>query len=351
MDADEVDEFDLRGVCDTPGLVDLLRKLKQRSGLTLRELEERARARGVFLARSTVSDMLRGTRLPSRETLAAFVRACGAPETDVHAWLEARQRAEDGVRPSDQAPAPDPADAAGTVRTRSKAVAPRLGRLRLARSWALAGAVTTSLVAVTAWALSAAVEPSSPSAASSRSSASPASSPTADRSTDSAARKSLRGFAEIRPARTPHLCLTEGRDTRGEYRNAVAAQLPCEEARPPHTYLRPVDTAASSTPYFIEWQHPQHGRGCLTQRRKGPGQDLLEPWPWKSCDDTRAYQHFRIEPVGPPRKATGMRYRLRLEGTRDCVGLRDDSTETGADMTVEPCSGAPDQEFLISAAA
>jgi hypothetical protein len=200
----------------------------------------------------------------------------------------------------------------------------RLGGLRRRTwGWILAGSVTTGLVVVTAWTLSAAV-------------GSPPPSP-----------NSLRGYAEIRPARTPHLCLTEGRDTRGEYLNAVAAQLPCEEARPPHTYLRPVDPAASRTPYFIEWQHPEHDAGCLTLRRGGPGKDLLEPWPWKNCDATRAYQQFRIEPVG----RAGDRYRLRLEGTQRCVGLRDDSTETGADATVEPCNGTTDQEFLIRAAA
>ncbi len=46
VDTDGVGEFDLRGAGDAAALVGLLRELKQRSGLTLRELEERARARG-----------------------------------------------------------------------------------------------------------------------------------------------------------------------------------------------------------------------------------------------------------------------------------------------------------------
>jgi transcriptional regulator with XRE-family HTH domain len=337
VSTDGVGKLDLQGVSDAADLVDLLRELKQRSGLTLRELEERARARGELLARSTVSDMLRGIRLPAPGTVAAFVRACGAHETDVEAWLEARRRAEEAAsaRPSEPAPDPDPGNDAGARRTRSWVTALRPGGLtRRARSWVLAGEITTGLVAVVLWTLSMALG------------AAPSSSPTVPPDVDTAARE-LRGFAEIRPARTPRLCLTEGRDTRGEYLNAVAAQLPCEEARPPHTYLRPVEPTAASTSYFIEWQHPQHGRGCLTVRREGPGKDLLEPWPWKSCDATRAYQHFRIEPA----TTTDARYRLRLEGTQRCVGLRDDSTETGADATVEPCSKAADQEFLIRAAA
>ncbi|MGW7042165.1 helix-turn-helix domain-containing protein [Streptomyces avermitilis] len=344
MSSDRSEALDLRGVRDTAALAVLLRELKERSGLTLRELEGRAQTRGELLARSTVSDILRGTRLPGPETLAAYVRACGAAEADVPAWLEARQRAEEGpgARPPEAAPGPGPADAdvdadadGAARRPRSWMAAMRLGGLRRrARWWILAGAVTAALAAVSVWTLSAVGSP-------------PPSSPASSAGPKAAAAKSLRGFVEIRPARSPHLCLTEGRDTQGEYLNAVAAQLPCAEARPPHTYLRPVDPDASRTTYFIEWQHPQHGRGCLTLRREGPGQDLLEPWPWKSCDATRSYQHFRIEPVG----RTANRYLLRLEGTRRCVGMRDDSTETGADVTVEPCDGTADQEFLISSAA
>ncbi|MFL1898115.1 RICIN domain-containing protein [Streptomyces tauricus] len=278
--------------------------------------------------------------------------ACGVAEADVPAWLTAGQRAEEQTDAPPPDPAPVPVDIDGTARRpRSWVAAGRLGRLRRRRSrWILAGAVTATPAAVSVWTLSTAVgspptDPPADSSASTGSSASADSSASAG--SETATTKPSRGFAEIRPARSPHLCLTEGRDTRGEYMNAVAAQLPCEEARPPHTYLRPVDPAASRTTYFIEWQHPQHGPDCLTLRREGPGKDLLEPWPWKSCDATRTYQHFRIEPVG--RSAT--RYVLRLEGTRRCVGLRDDSTKTGADVTVERCDGTANQEFLISSAA
>ncbi|GHG93438.1 hypothetical protein Srubr_33620 [Streptomyces rubradiris] len=337
VSTDSVGKLDPQGVSDAAALVQLLRELKQRSGLTLRELEERARARGELLARSTVSDMLRGIRLPAPGTVAAFVRACGAHETDVDAWLEARQRAEEAAsaRPSGPAPDPDPDIVAGARRTRSRVTALRLGGLtRRARSWVLVGELTTCLVAVAVWALSAVLGAAPPS-------------PAVPPDVNTAARDSLRGFAEIRPARTPQLCLTEGRDTQGAYLNAVAAQLPCEEARPPHTYLRPVEPSAATTSYFIEWQHPQHGWGCLTVRREGPGKDLLEPWPSRSCDAHRAYQHFRIEPAA----TTDGRYRLRLEGTQRCVGLRGDSTEKGADAMVEPCGKAADQEFLIRSAA
>ncbi|MFB7495685.1 helix-turn-helix domain-containing protein [Streptomyces sp. NPDC056161] len=340
MGADRVGESELCAVRDVAALVGLLRELKQWSGLSLRELEERARCQGEFLARSTVSDMLRGKHPPAPGTLAAFVRACGAPETDVRFWLAAARRAEEGTgaAASGPAPGPYPSNAAEARRPAGLRV-PALTALRFGgprrrpRLWMLAAAVATGLVAVVVRTNSQA-EPPPPA-------------PRASPEVAAVAEDSLRGYVEIRPARTPQLCLSEGRDTRGEYVHAVAAQLPCEEARPPHTYLRPVDTAASRTPYFIEWQHPVNGRGCLTLRREGPGKDLLEPWPARSCDATRTYQHFRIEPVGP----ADARFRIRQEGTRRCVGLRDDATESGADVTMEPCNGATDQEFLIRTAA
>ncbi|MFI7135143.1 tetratricopeptide repeat protein [Nonomuraea sp. NPDC050153] len=82
---------DPRRARDVADFVALLRRLKQRSGCTYRELEERAASRGEVLARSTIADTLRRQALPRAETLVAFLRAC-APEQDVEAWTEARDR-------------------------------------------------------------------------------------------------------------------------------------------------------------------------------------------------------------------------------------------------------------------
>ncbi|MGV9213598.1 ATP-binding protein [Micromonospora sp. RB23] len=71
--------------------VGLLRRLKEDSGCTYRQLEQRAARRGVVLARSTIADTLRRDALPRPDTLIAFVRAC-APGQDVRAWLAARNR-------------------------------------------------------------------------------------------------------------------------------------------------------------------------------------------------------------------------------------------------------------------
>ncbi|MFE2671379.1 helix-turn-helix domain-containing protein [Streptomyces mirabilis] len=54
-----------------------MRRLKERSGLTYRELEVKAARNGDMLARSTLADVLGRTNLPRPDVLAAFVRACG----------------------------------------------------------------------------------------------------------------------------------------------------------------------------------------------------------------------------------------------------------------------------------
>ncbi|MFE7560111.1 RICIN domain-containing protein [Kitasatospora sp. NPDC057500] len=69
----------------------LLRGLKERSGLSFRQLEERAAERGEVLPRSTVADLLRRDALPRPEVLLAFLHACGA-DADTDAWLAARHR-------------------------------------------------------------------------------------------------------------------------------------------------------------------------------------------------------------------------------------------------------------------
>lgn len=76
---------------DVPKFIGLLRLLKQHSGRTLRQLEEKAAEQDSVLPRSTVADMLRGTGLPRPELLAAFVRACD-DEQRLAQWLRVRER-------------------------------------------------------------------------------------------------------------------------------------------------------------------------------------------------------------------------------------------------------------------
>lgn len=83
---------------DTAAFVELMRKLKDQSGLTYRQLQVRATERGDVLARSTLANVLNRNTLPHPEILAAFVRAC-ADDQRVDAWLEARDRIAAGEVP------------------------------------------------------------------------------------------------------------------------------------------------------------------------------------------------------------------------------------------------------------
>ncbi|WP_375708365.1 helix-turn-helix domain-containing protein [Actinomadura sp. K4S16] len=75
--------------------VSSLRHLKQRSGISYRQLERRAEAAGDTLPRSTIAQALTGETLPRRETVEAFVRACLGPEqavTEAAQWLAVYDR-------------------------------------------------------------------------------------------------------------------------------------------------------------------------------------------------------------------------------------------------------------------
>ncbi|MEU9782879.1 helix-turn-helix domain-containing protein [Streptomyces phaeochromogenes] len=82
-----------------------LRRLKDRSGLSYRQLEERAAERGEVLPRSTLADVLRHDALPRPEMLTAFLNACGAGH-EAEEWLAARNRIAEtepsGTRPDQE---------------------------------------------------------------------------------------------------------------------------------------------------------------------------------------------------------------------------------------------------------
>ncbi|MGX7674346.1 ATP-binding protein [Plantactinospora sp. DSM 117369] len=67
-----------------------LRQLRLWSGLTYRQLAERARKGGDSLPASTVATALHRTTLPKRDTVEMFVRACGLDQASVAAWVAAR---------------------------------------------------------------------------------------------------------------------------------------------------------------------------------------------------------------------------------------------------------------------
>ncbi|MER7763312.1 helix-turn-helix domain-containing protein [Streptomyces sp. NPDC097619] len=118
---------------DAIEFIDLMRALKERSGFTYRQLEERAAARGEVLARSTLAGVLGGRTLPRPELLAVFVRACGDGERTGE-WLQAWGRlagaaAEPPAGPAvtaatDPAPVPPAAPATGSTGSTGPAPTP-----------------------------------------------------------------------------------------------------------------------------------------------------------------------------------------------------------------------------------
>lgn len=321
---------------DAAGFVASMQRLKERAGLTYRELEERAARNGDVLARSTLADILRRASLPRPEVLAAFVRACGdGPRVD--AWLDARNRlAEDAAtaavpsavpgpgsgshseadagteteaEPETEAEAPPPAD-------RSPGARPHRAK---ARRGVLAAGLLVPLLALAAWAMF--PDDSDDHGA-------PSGSATASRAP-------VDGWVTVRPLRTPDLCLTDGRDRAGAYPNAVAVQLPCARATVPRTYLEP----AGEGFYRIQWHHPQEGKGCLTVMSSGPVKGMLEP-----RNDCAQATLFHVEPASAD-AADG--FRLRPAHSGRCVGMAGDVGAEGAEAVEERCTGAADQRFLI----
>lgn len=290
-----------------------LRALRIWSGLTYRQLEEKTATQQTLppLPASTIATALRRATLPREQFVEAFTRACGLGDDDVRQWLEARRRiavqASEG-EVDDDARAPDPTPSVPWWRP---------------VAILLAGVVAG--VAGTLGVLAPFDTPSAPP-------------PLSAMPVTGLDIRATGSWARIHPARTPELCLTEGRDRAGGHATAVVAQKPCAQATLPHVFVEPVgqDTVQ------LQWHHPRYGIGCLTLLRDGPGRDLLEPR--DDCADHDSAQRFRIEPFGP---AAAARFRIRPVATEQCLSLRDQDTAADTEVVQGRCSTAPDQEFLI----
>src|SRR5689334_22439042 len=70
--------------------VSQLRRLKDRSGFTYRQLERRAKANGDVLPHSTLANTFARDSLPRATLVAAFIRACGLDDETVQSWVNAR---------------------------------------------------------------------------------------------------------------------------------------------------------------------------------------------------------------------------------------------------------------------
>ncbi|MER5355440.1 XRE family transcriptional regulator [Kitasatospora sp. NPDC002551] len=226
----------------------LLRGLKERSGLSFRQLEERAAERGEVLPRSTAADLLRRDALPRPEVLLAFLHACGL-EADTDAWLAARHRI--AAEPA-QAPA-------------APAVPPPARRSRR-RLLPLAAVTAAALLGGGGYLLADA-------------DAETATRPAPDRSVPPAGTYRIRSEAS-------GLCFSE-RDDEGSGR---VFQTACAEAVPVYS-LEPLDEGVVR----LRSLHPVFGYGCLgvengSTRSAAQAEDDY-------CGRRGTAERFRLEPV------------------------------------------------------
>ncbi|MER7484144.1 XRE family transcriptional regulator [Streptomyces sp. NPDC126510] len=297
-----------------------LRTLRTWSGLTYRQLEAKAAAHTDTLPTSTIANTLGRNTLPRERFVEAFTRACGLDEEEVRKWLEARRRiATHGSVPTGDEAGDDRGTSVSALGASVAARAPGWRRMAGLVSAACIGAVGTLGVG-------------------SQFHEAPAQTVLPAMPVTGLRMLAVGSWARIHPARTPELCLTEGRDRTGRYRTAVAAQRPCTAASLPQVYLEPV----GKNTVQIQWHHPKYGIGCLTLLSKGPARDLLEPR--DDCADDNRAQQFRIERFGSPATA---RFLFRPAATGQCLSLRDQDTEEGTEVVQGRCSGATDQDFLI----
>ncbi|WP_405577151.1 helix-turn-helix domain-containing protein [Streptomyces sp. NBC_01190] len=296
-----------------------LRALRGWSGLTYRQLEGKTAAYSDALPASTIATTLGRATLPRERFVDTFTRACGLGEEDVRRWLAVRQRIAAGEQPP---PASDIDGSDSQVPASGEPHPARPSRRRRATALVVAAGLGAVCAVGLSSLFSASKSPAGPSAL----------------PVPGLHILAVGSWARIHPFRTPEFCLTEGRDRTGGYKTAVAAQQPCAEAVLPRVYLEPLgkDTVQ------IQWHHPKYGIGCLTLLPTGPGRDLLEPR--DDCADNNKAQQFRLDLFGP--RAAG-HFRLHPVSTGQCLSLRDEGTEAGAEIVQGRCSGATDQEFLI----
>lgn len=108
-----VTDLDPTGAQCSAEYVLFLRRRREAAGLTYRQLARRARQTRESLPPSTVATMLHRSTLPSRDLVAAYIRACGGDDSEVAAWLAARSRIAMASVAAPVSPAAGPAEAGG----------------------------------------------------------------------------------------------------------------------------------------------------------------------------------------------------------------------------------------------
>ncbi|MDT0446626.1 RICIN domain-containing protein [Streptomyces johnsoniae] len=323
---------DPAGLATPEEFIDALRALKNASGLTFRELTERAAAVGHSLPTSTLAGSLTRTSLPSAAVVTGLVRACGGTGEDAERWLAARTRIAIGAAAPDEAEDPDEAEAEPAEPAepdeppRPAAPTARRHRRRLLTAAAAGGLIVAGLGGVLA-------------VGSDDESRDPVAEPTPESADQHVPPL---GDVLLRPAHTG-MCLTEGRERNGRTDRPLLVQRECATATaaPPRLVLQ---QAAEGT-YQLLFVHPDHGPGCLTVDQGGQEDGrLLAP---HDCNDGLPHQRFVIEPMDVP---TAGGYRIMPAHGDKCLGFIGPVDEEGAEVAQMTCVGTADQQFLIEAA-
>ncbi|GAA3994041.1 hypothetical protein GCM10022247_12010 [Allokutzneria multivorans] len=259
------------GSAATPAeFVALLRQVRDRSGLTYREIERRAEALGEVLPKSTTASMLTRDTLPRPELVSALLKVCG--ETDDASWLLAHERL------SGPAEAPVPVPVLVEDKPKRRWI------------WPVSGAAVVLVAVAVAVPMILLGQ---------RSGDEPH--PIAAKPNPAAPAE---GDYRLRAVHSG-LCLSEreGSDT------GVVFQKDCARTHPRYTLDRLEDGS-----YHVRADHPQYGPGCLGVRKESMeiGAAVVDD----ECAIGNA-ELFNVESAG----ANG--FRLRALHSNLCVGIAD----------------------------
>ncbi|GES34720.1 hypothetical protein San01_72080 [Streptomyces angustmyceticus] len=305
-----------------------MRAMRDRSGLTYRQLAVRAEEHGDVLPASTLAGALSRGSLPRSEVVEAFVRACGGSPEDVERWLAAHRDLTCGglhhTGPED-APVVD-----GTAASRAHQAEPvpptrkGAGPRRSARGRLIGGA-SLALLAVIGASLAVTHLTGDETALSHVTGA-----PSASITPRPAPAGPQPGVYRIRSAASS-LCLSE-REGEGGGR---VYQATCAKAVPVYS-VEPVEGGA----YRIRSLHPVFGYGCLgvTGGSTRAGAQLMDDY----CGHRGSAERFQLQPAGHAR------YRLLPAHTSACTSVPGGPPTPWTPVLQLPCRpDDPGQLFLF----
>ncbi|WP_163504875.1 RICIN domain-containing protein [Fodinicola acaciae] len=287
--------------------VDLLRRLKDQSGLTYRQLEQKAAAAGCVLPRSTAATMLSRPSLPREELVTALVRATGGDESVAQVWVDVRKRLA-------AAPEEPPDTSAGRP---GKSFLARFFGLASRPVWALVGALLTVFLLA------------GPGASLLQTRAQPTGEPSASLAVTPAVPPD--GTYRLRLPRSG-MCFSEDP---ANY-SGLDFQTACAYAFPPIALEKqPTGT------YHLATQHPKLGPGCVGVSHADPNPGAVVSNGY--CDSGDAVE-YTLEPVTVPLRG----FRIHPVHSGLCLGVPNNSTRSGAPIRQLTCDRtAPGQVFAF----